>query len=233
MTKYTLVVVAFFIVLTSTMAQDKSSTSKFLIGGTINYQSRVLHNSNPKSNDPVNSIEFFDIADHVDFYESRQFFASLYTGIHISENSLIGLTGNISSFVSDNVQQPEFGIRISSVNDKSFGFGLFYRQYINTKTPLRLYIQPTFSVAKNKRSFEIEDLIFSDNSNTLRYIGSLNLGLVYSVNKNWNVLLDLTSVRFERYKTTDQMDVEQVTTGSDLYFNFDLSSINFGLEYLF
>ncbi len=214
-------------------AQELDLDRKFIAGGSASYSRQVIDNPNDNTYTIPFNINDFSIQENVKEYSFHSLQLTLYAGMHISANGVIGILGRYSFLDSKNTPQNIASINIGNAKSDFFGAGFFYRHYFKMNSNLNLYAQPNIFASKNNKESNIMSVFNEDRiSQTLRSTLSLNVGMQYALNDKWNVLINLSLLNFSTQNTT--YDTEStIEKGGDLLFSANLRDINIGVEYKF
>jgi len=204
--------------------QDKREKTGLILGGSIAYNS-YKYTQTTEYESPPFIIEDYPIGTMTSEIIKNSYLLNPYTGIKISEKSVIGL-----GFLVRREKEKQTII----VNSKAtplpdfimneFGVQLFYRYQIVKSNKIGIYLQPSTQFYSSTTKSSDEDI---NDSKIKSLIIDLHLAINYSLSKNWNVNISIVNASF--------IATDYISNFSEKTNQFQISSLfeslQFGIEY--
>ncbi len=231
---------AFFLAMLLTtnflLAQENTTSTPFVIGGTLNFSADKNFRSLPSTLGISTTNP--DIGQFVDLNKSKSSYFAFtpYGGKHLNKHWVTGLLFDVrrSKFetttmvLNDNPQDSFQQFSKLTINTKQYGFGIWGRYIFNPENKFKVFIQANASINFIEEYINLE--LGNNYTNKTTYVDfGLSAGAIYDISNNVRALLKVGGVSYVNGESKIDL-IDSPTNFSSFKTNINPSSVSFGLE---
>ena len=202
--------------------QCQNIDSKFILGGNLSLSQSKNENGN-----------FFNISPFIFSNEevitrSFRFSFNPYIGKVLNPSSLAGIQlSYLHSLSRTDATDADVQLFLKET-DSTIGIGFFYRKLLLPKNDLHFYLQPSIRYAYSfGKEEQIAPILIENKGNTFSLL--FDAGGIYRVNDKWNLLLQISAIRYS-YNKSRSADMPNSNSTNRFTFSPNLNNIRFGIE---
>ncbi len=216
----------------SLVAQEEQLKNNYVLGGSLNFS---IQNNNP----PFPNIYSFSPS----FFHTSSFSDSKYTSVainpyfgkEVNEKLILGVELGYRHSISNSQSyrySPQFTDTLKNrLLANNYSLGLFARYSFNTISPFSIYIIPHLNGAiHNEKGYSNSQL--NNEYASYFFVVGAGFGITYDINKKFRAIMRSGGIQYVYGQIKDKETGEKQNYSS-FGTNINLSSISFGLEYLF